>query len=193
MNKPVNEIFYSLQGEGYWTGRAAVFVRLSGCNLKCPFCDTDFASHTSMTDDEIVARAREYPSRFVVLTGGEPGLFVDEALIGKLKAAGFYVAIETNGTRLLPDGIDWITLSPKDDFCTGAEVRLTSADEVKIVFRGQSLARWDTFATANRFVQPCDVGDEAKNHENIAACIAFCKAHPAWRLSLQTHKMLGIR
>lgn len=193
MNKPVNEIFYSLQGEGYWTGRAAVFVRFSGCNLKCPFCDTDFEKHRWMTDDEIVASALAFPSRFLVLTGGEPALFVDDNLMGKLKKAGFYVAMETNGTRLIPDGIDWVTLSPKVDFCEGAEVKLQKADELKIVFQGQTLDRWERFPVGHRFIQPCDMGDVNRNRENIKACIDFCKAHPAWRLSLQTHKILNIR
>lgn len=193
MNKPVNEIFYSLQGEGYWTGRPAVFLRFSGCNLNCPFCDTDFEKHKWMTDDEIVDSVSAFPSSFIVLTGGEPALFTDDVLTGKLKAAGFYIAMETNGTRPIPEGIDWVTLSPKDDFCQGAEVKIEKADELKIVFQGQSLDRWETFPAAHRFVQPCDVGDELRNRDNLKDCIEFCKAHPAWRLSLQTHKILNIR
>ncbi|MEF2643691.1 MAG: 7-carboxy-7-deazaguanine synthase QueE, partial [Paramuribaculum sp.] len=110
----VNEIFYSLQGEGFFTGSAAVFVRLSGCNRACAFCDTDHRAFTLMTADEIVAIASKYESRFVVVTGGEPLLQLDDALVGALKAAGFFVAVETNGTLPVPQGVDWVTCSPKE-------------------------------------------------------------------------------
>ena len=108
----INEIFYSLQGEGRHTGRAAVFVRFSGCNLKCPFCDTDFKAYRELTVDDIIAAVSEWRAcGFVVLTGGEPSLQVDESLIEALHHEGFYIAIETNGTCPLPSAIDWVTLS----------------------------------------------------------------------------------
>ena len=109
----VNDIFYSLQGEGRNTGRAAVFVRFSGCNLRCSFCDTDFSSFREMTSDEIIKEISQYPARFVVLTGGEPTLQVTAAFVNQLHEAGFEVAIETNGTLPIPENIDWVTVSPK--------------------------------------------------------------------------------
>lgn len=110
----VNEIFYSLQGEGYYTGTPAVFLRLSGCNLRCPFCDTDHSASEPMEIDTLVDRLLGYPSRHLVITGGEPSLQVDRLLIEVLHDAGFYVQIETNGTNRLPDNIDWVTCSPKE-------------------------------------------------------------------------------
>jgi organic radical activating enzyme len=110
----VNEIFYSLQGEGYHTGRAAVFIRFAGCNLRCPFCDTDFDSYTDMTAEQILAAISDYPSRFVVLTGGEPTLQVTEPFIDLLHQHGYEVAMESNGTRPAPKNLDWLTVSPKN-------------------------------------------------------------------------------
>ena len=111
--RKINEIFYSLQGEGYHTGTPAVFIRFSGCNLKCSFCDTQHEAGTLMTDDEIIAEVSKYPAVTVILTGGEPSLWIDDALIDRLHKAGKYVCIETNGTRPLPESIDWVTCSPK--------------------------------------------------------------------------------
>ncbi|MDE5710447.1 MAG: 7-carboxy-7-deazaguanine synthase QueE, partial [Bacteroides sp.] len=119
--RKINEIFYSLQGEGYHTGTPAVFVRFSGCNLKCPFCDTQHEEGTQMSDDEILEEVGKYPATTVILTGGEPSLWIDRGFIELLHRAGKYVCIETNGTRLLPDNIDWVTCSPKQ----GGELRIT--------------------------------------------------------------------
>jgi len=110
----VNDIFYSLQGEGRNTGRAAVFVRFAGCNLRCPFCDTEFDTFREMTAEEIVATISQYPARFVVLTGGEPTLQVDEAFVDLLHQHGYEVAMESNGTRPAPNNLDWLTVSPKE-------------------------------------------------------------------------------
>ena len=123
----VNEIFYSLQGEGYYSGTPAVFVRLSGCNLRCPFCDTRHESGREMSEKEIVEAVGQYPARHVVVTGGEPALQLTESLVDALHAVGRYVAVETNGTHPLPDNVDWVTLSPKSAFVDGAEVMLTRA------------------------------------------------------------------
>ena len=134
----VNEIFFTLQGEGAHSGIPAVFVRFSGCNLKCPWCDTEFSTYTEMSAEQIVAQMQELydiPNerrKMCVLTGGEPSLQVDEALVTALHTAGFYVCIETNGTRPLPDGIDWITCSPKE----GTKLALKKVNEVKVVFTG---------------------------------------------------------
>lgn len=195
---PVNEIFYSLQGEGYHTGRPAVFIRFSGCNLRCLFCDTDFRKFTSMSEDEIVSTAAAWPSRFVVLTGGEPSLFVTDSLIEKLHETGFTVAIETNGTHALPSrhAIDWVTLSPKEGWCDGAEVILKEADEIKVVYGDHVAGNPEDYLktkATHYFLQPCDEGDAVRNAANVQACIDYCKAHPQWRLSLQMHKIAGIR
>ena len=117
----VNEIFYSLQGEGYHVGSAAVFVRLSGCNLHCPFCDTQHESGTEMTDEEIVEAVKAYPARLVVITGGEPSLQLTKSLVNALHDIDKIVAVETNGTHSLPGNVDWITLSPKDNFLGGED------------------------------------------------------------------------
>lgn len=186
----VNEIFYSLQGEGFYSGTPALFVRLSGCNLACPFCDTDFSSFEEMTAEEIVSRGRELLGEcgcrvpLVVLTGGEPSLQADAALCAALSEAfGAEISIETNGTHLLPEGIDWVTCSPKE----GSEVVLREANEVKVVFTGQDVEHWHKSIRAQHFfLQPCSCG-------NTAEVISYILAHPHWRLSLQTHKYTGIR
>ncbi|MBP5641807.1 MAG: radical SAM protein, partial [Paludibacteraceae bacterium] len=130
MSYKVNEIFYSLQGEGLHTGEPAIFIRFSGCNLACPWCDTDHKAFTEMTAEQITSKCNHYPAQLVVLTGGEPALQADDALIAALHDAGYYIAIETNGTHSLPDDIDWVTCSPKE----GSHVVLSEADEVKIVY-----------------------------------------------------------
>lgn len=193
---PINEIFYSLQGEGYWSGRPAVFVRFSGCNLKCEFCDTDHSQFTRMSIDEIIASINGYTSDFVVLTGGEPSLYIDSPLLEALHKANKFVAIETNGTRLLPEGVDWITLSPKDSFVTDGTVVLQCANEVKIVYDGNNehtIASYSDFEAQYHYLQPCDTGDFAHNRIITKAAIDYCLNHPQWSLSLQQHKMLGIQ
>lgn len=197
----VNEIFYSLQGEGFWTGTPAVFVRFSGCNLRCPFCDTAHQTFTPMSADDIIGRChseRSEESAIVILTGGEPGLQVDEALIEKLHGAGYRVHIETNGTVALPEGIDWVTLSPKEDVPElkgDGKVVLERADEVKVIYaEGDDPARWAAFPATWHFLQPCDMASDVEaTRRNIAATITYIKENPSWRLSLQTHKLLGIR
>ena len=181
--KLVNEIFYSLQGEGYHTGTPATFVRFSGCNLHCDFCDTQHQNGHPMTDDEIVREVRSYPARMVVLTGGEPSLWVDTPLIDRLHAIGRYICIETNGTRPLPRGIDWVTCSPKQGV-NGLAIR--HIDELKVVYQGQDIAPYEAIPASHYFLQPC-------SGRNIAETIACVMAHPHWRLSLQTHRMVGIR
>lgn len=112
--KKISEIFYSVQGEGFYTGTPAVFVRFSGCNLKCSFCDTEHQEGAWMSNEEIVEAVKAFPARHIVITGGEPGLFLDDKLIKLLKDEGCFIQIETNGARKLPEGIDWITCSPKE-------------------------------------------------------------------------------
>ena len=192
----VNEIFYSLQGEGYHVGTAASFVRLSGCNLQCPFCDTQHESGTEMSDEEIVAAVAANPARLVVITGGEPSLQLTRSLVNALHDADKMVAVETNGTHRLPGNVDWITLSPKDKYLGGqAKVVLNIVDEIKVVFDGVHVPdMYDgIMCTHGRFLQPLDTGDAERNIQIRNAAIEYIKKDPRWRLSLQTHKMLSIR
>ena len=208
----VKEIFYTLQGEGVNAGRPAVFCRFAGCNLwtgreedrgsaVCTFCDTDFTGTDGPgggrfrnAADLAAAVAAVWPTRaggrshpLVVCTGGEPLLQVDDALVAELHAQGFEIAVETNGTRLPPSGIDWICVSPK----ASAEVVLRSGNELKLVFP-QLEATPERFASLefeHFLLQPMD-GPTVE--ENTRLALAYCLAHPQWRLSLQTHKLLGI-
>lgn len=193
---PINEIFCSLQGEGEKTGTVSVFIRTSGCNLRCAFCDTDHQSHTMMSAPEIVEQVMRYPGApLIVLTGGEPALHVDNALIQALKLTGKTIAIETNGTLPLPDGIDWVTLSPKTAFQGGEALPciITSCDELKVVYTGQNLNQYDHIKAQQRFLQPCYVDDPKHRLLGLQATVKAVLDNPQWRLSLQTHKLLGIR
>jgi 7-carboxy-7-deazaguanine synthase (Cx14CxxC type) len=205
----VKEIFLTLQGEGAQTGRRAVFCRFAGCNLwsgreedraeaVCKFCDTEFVGTDGTQGGKYTAAdlartiEREWGDdrhhRFVVLTGGEPLLQVDEALIAALHGVGFEIAVETNGTIEPPEGLDWVCVSPK----AGAELVVQTGNELKLVFPQPGAAPEDfvDFAFEHFSLQPMDgphVG------ENTARAVAYCIQHPQWRLSLQTHKALGIR
>jgi len=206
----VKEIFLTLQGEGAQAGRRAVFCRFAGCNLWtgreqdrakaiCKFCDTDFVG----TDGTLGAKYRDAAAlasviagswgeraddRYVVLTGGEPMLQVDAALIDALHAEGFTIAIETNGTHIVPRSIDWICVSPK----AGSELVQRSGDELKLVWpqAGSDIAMLADLDFAHRLIQPLDDPNAAAN---VQACIDLVMADPRWRLSLQTHKSLGLR
>lgn len=195
---PVNEIFYSLQGEGYYTGTPAVFVRFAGCNLRCPFCDTDHAASQPMSADDILRAIAPYPAKMVVLTGGEPSLYVDEELVNRLHAAGKYLTIETNGTHPLPQGIDWVTLSPKFYALPAAQSAkarpvLTNCDELKLLYLGRELPDVSFIQARHYFLQPCDTGDAAESSRLLRSAVSYCLEHPEWRLSLQTHKLIGVR
>ncbi len=210
MTYSVKEIFYTLQGEGLRAGRPAVFCRFAGCNLWsgreqdrasaiCRFCDTDFVGTDGTLGGkfadaaDLAARiAGQWPQgqghRYVVLTGGEPLLQVDAALIDALHAQGFEIAVETNGSIAAPAGIDWLCVSPK----AGAPLLQTQGQELKLVWPQpgldpDQLGRLDF---EHFLLQPMDSPAQAAN---IQACIAYCQAHPQWRLSLQTHKILEIR
>ena len=211
MGYAVKEIFYTLQGEGAQAGRAAVFCRFAGCNLwsgreadraraVCKFCDTDFFGVDGVgggrfESAELLAEAvaEKWPAggragkRFVVCTGGEPLLQLDSTLIDALHARGFEIAVETNGTLAAPDGLDWICVSPK----ARAELVQRSGDELKLVYP-QADAVPETFeglSFRNFFLQPMDGPSRAANTE---LALKYCMDHPQWRLSLQTHKILGI-
>lgn len=198
--KKINEIFYSLQGEGHHTGYPSVFVRFSGCNLQCPFCDTHHNQGIFMSDDDIIRAVNLYKADWVVLTGGEPSLFIDEDFVRSLKrATGKKVAIETNGTRPLPDGIDWISVSPKAGICgddSKGEILIKRADEIKVVDIGQDLEGYFSLPCLDEktlmYLQPCWVKDEARFAENRLSTVRRILADPRWTLSLQTHRYLGI-
>lgn len=210
MNYSVKEIFKTLQGEGAQMGRAAVFCRFAGCNLwsgreadrataACTFCDTDFvgvdgtgggrfATATALAD----AVAREWGSslerRYVVLTGGEPLLQVDDNLVEALHMRGFEVGVETNGTQPVVDGLDWICVSPKAD----TEIVLQEGNELKLIYPQPAACpeRFEHLAFDHFFLQPMDSPTAA---DNLEATITYCTENPRWRLSLQSHKMIGIR
>ncbi len=210
MTYTVKEIFYTIQGEGANTGKAAVFCRFSGCNLwtgreadrskaVCQFCDTDFIGvgpdgGKFTTPQELATaialawRGDSDDERLVVCTGGEPLLQIDETLVDAIHAAGFAMAVETNGTKPAPSGIDWICVSPK----AGAPLVQTSGSELKLVFPQPSAMpdQFERLTFDNFFLQPMDGPVVA---ENTRLAIEYCMAHPRWRLSLQTHKPLGIR
>ena len=192
----VNEIFYSIQGEGAHSGEAAIFLRLSGCNLRCSFCDTEHQPHQDLTEDEIASEIAKYPASLVVITGGEPTLQLTRSLVDKIHDLGKMVAIETNGTREVPRNIDWVTVSPKAPFVgeIGKPI-IKTAQEVKIVLDDLHTYDDPTFGivAARYFVQPCDTGDEQRNREIIEHCVNFVKANPKWKLSLQTQKILRVR
>lgn len=196
----INDIFYSLQGEGSNTGRAAVFIRFAGCNLRCSFCDTEFDSYREMSGEEIMKAISAYESRFVVLTGGEPTLQVDEAFVDMLHRHGYEVTMESNGTHQAPKNLDWLTVSPK-----GGSLPLPlhkddrRPDEIKIVFtsaedfeRVYAPLFLEGPGEALLYLQPCDTGDAARNRQIVAACVDYIKRRPQWRLSLQTHKLIDI-
>ena len=202
----VKEVFATLQGEGANAGRAAVFCRFAGCNLwsgreehragaVCRFCDTDFVGTDGPGGghfgdaDALAAHVEQIggPIRFVVCTGGEPLLQLDEPLVDALHRKGFEIAIETNGTLPVPAGIDWVCMSPKAE----ADVVVTRGDELKLIFRqeGGDPERYEHLEFTHFFLQPMDGPDRAAH---TGAAVEYCLAHPRWRLSVQTHKYLGI-
>ena len=210
MSYLIKEIYYTLQGEGYHTGRPAVFCRFAGCNLwsghekdrieaVCPFCDTDFVGtdgegggkyESALKVTEKTSQLwpdNESSIKFVVCTGGEPLLQMDEQLVNDFHDAGFEVAIETNGTRLAPKGIDWICVSPK----SGAELVLKTGDELKLVYpqNGLDPSQFLVMEFEHFSLQPMD-GPEIE--KNTKLTLDYCLTHPQWRLSLQTHKLLNI-
>jgi len=209
MTYSVKELFYTLQGEGARAGRPAVFLRFAGCNLwsgreqdraaaVCNFCDTDFVGvdgdgggKFETADALASAAAKLWPgggAPYIVCTGGEPLLQLDEALIASLHAQGFEIAIESNGTLPAPVGIDWICISPK----ACADFVQRSGNELKLVYpqKDADPAQYEGLAFEHFFLSPMD---SPMRDANTQAAIAYCLAHPQWRLSLQTHKMIGVR
>lgn len=192
----INEIFYSIQGEGRWSGTPAIFIRLSGCNLKCDFCDTKHQPYNEYTEEEIMREiAKHAPCKRIVITGGEPGLQLTQKFIDNLVDNGYYVAVETNGTRRLPFDIQWVTCSPKFEFYPNAVVCLDWIDELKVIYRGngQDISKYDTIKATEYYLQPCDTGNPTENKRIVAETIEFIKKNPKWKLSLQTQKILNVR
>lgn len=190
----VNEIFESVQGEGYHTGEAAIFVRLSGCNLSCPFCDTEHKSYKDMAEHEIVAEIANFGAELVVITGGEPILQLTDTLVSQIHAIGKMVAVETNGTRDVPENVDWVTVSPKMPFVGEAgKPVLKFAHELKVVFDGVHEPDDFGIVTPHRYLQPCDTGDIHKNREIYIKIVEYVKKNPQWKISLQTQKILNVR
>ena len=204
----IKEIYYTLQGEGFHTGRPAIFCRFAGCNLWsgrevdrakaiCKFCDTDFRSTDGVNGGKYTAIqltqkiADLWPESnlppFVVCTGGEPAMQIDANLVETFHSQSFEIALETNGTISLPHGIDWICVSPKAD----TNIVVTQGHELKLVYPQleNKPEDYDYLNFEHRYLQPLD---DAKLKENINACIEYCLAHPTWKLSIQTHKILGI-
>lgn len=198
--KKINEIFYSLQGEGHHTGYPSVFIRFSGCNLKCPFCDTSHEEGVLMTDDDIIRAVNLYTASWIVLTGGEPAMHIDRDFIRLLRrATGKKVAIETNGTLEVPDDLDWVTVSPKEGICGEdgkGELKIKRADEVKVIDVGQDLSGYFElpFVTESTlmYLQPCYVEDKKERESNRLRTLSRVLADPRWTLSVQLHRFLGI-
>jgi 7-carboxy-7-deazaguanine synthase len=202
MTYQVNEIFYSIQGEGYWSGRPAVFCRFSGCNLWngqeqdraaaiCTFCDTTFVDYEEFSLDQLVDEVSlRWPSNtsgqpMVVFTGGEPLRQLDERLVDGLKMEGFYTALETNGTLPLEARVDWVCVSPKTP-----SLRITSGDELKLVYPQQRIVPW-MFTGLNFDHFWLSPMDGPNLQENTEAAFRYCLDHPQWRLNIQTHKVIG--
>lgn len=209
--RKINEIFYSLQGEGHHEGYPSVFIRFSGCNLSCPFCDTKHDKGIFMDDDAIIHAVKLYKADWIVLTGGEPALSIDADFIHLLRrATGKKIAIETNGTVPLPDGIDWITCSPKTGICRPgglkpgeepsnpdfANVVIPYANEIKVVDVGQDLDPYFSLKCKGKdtimYLQPCYVPDEEEFAKNRLRTVRRVLADPRWTLSVQLHRFLGI-
>ena len=185
----VNEIFYSLQGEGRRTGEASIFVRLSGCDLTCSFCDTEFESGEDMGVEEIVQAIKEYPARWIVWTGGEPSLQLKEDHVNHFKRLGYSQAIETNGNNKVPLGLDWVVVSPKVAEHVVAKNFPDGVDELRYCRSwNQRGIPQPLVKSRHKYLSP-----EWGDRRNIAYCVELIKENPDWRLSIQTHKFLCIR
>lgn len=190
----INEIFYSVQGESFHAGTPAVFIRFSGCNLKCPFCDTHHTTGSEMSISDVIKEIMKYPARLIVVTGGEPSLFLTDELVDMLHEKGKYVAVETNGTNKLPSSVDWVTLSPKDDFVDNAIPVNQRYDEIKVVFDGKhNVDKYLSIPARQYYLQPCDTGNETLNREITNKTIEHCLKEGKWRISIQMHKVLNVR
>ena len=191
------EIFHSVQGEGFRSGIPHVFVRFGNCNLRCEWCDTNFDEYEQKSVDEIMQEVNSYDCKNIVFTGGEPMLNDLWPLARTLKHDGYHLSIESNGTIAIPEGlIDWICISPKDQMYPNVSIKQRTGDELKCVYVGQSLDMYESLKEgfSHLFLQPCydENATVEENGRGFALTEAVVKAHPEWRLSLQTHKWMGI-
>jgi 7-carboxy-7-deazaguanine synthase len=194
----INEIFYSLQGEGFWQGTPAVFLRFSDCNLRCPFCDTEFLSGKMMSVAEILENIAKYPARRVIFTGGEPLMNDTFPIASALKSAGYMLHVETNGMfEAGHELFDWITVSPKNSL-----LKITHCDEAKVVLGREEVPELFGLSANHYFISPKNpthsekigsAGSSLTDAETLQYCIEYVKQHPHWRLSVQLHKYLGIQ
>lgn len=205
---PIAEIFYSLQGEGFYAGTASIFIRVGGCNLACVFCDTDFSVKMRLSPQEILDKIKNFPAKQIVLTGGEPTLYPNQLkpLVKLLQEQGYFVALETNGTSLDTLGVDWVCVSPKpfEKTPSGKQIPwiLKVGNEIKIPYQGGDLEYFEVDGFEHYFLQPIEVRtqpwgggqrNEPATKTNHQKCIEKVLQNPKWKLSLQTHKILDIR
>lgn len=196
-NYNIVEIFHSVQGEGYRSGIPHVFIRFGVCNLRCEWCDTNFDEYEQMNVIDILAEVLQYSCKNIIFTGGEPMLNDLWPLARVLKRRGYHLSVESNGTIAIPDGLlDWICISPKDQMYPQVSIKQRTGDELKCVYVGQSLSMYEglTEGFDHLFLQPCyDENDTVENNgRTFALTEEVVKLHPHWRLSLQTHKWMGI-
>lgn len=194
---PIVEIFHSVQGEAFHAGVPHVFIRFGTCNLRCEWCDTDFMTFTSMTALDILGNVMEYDCKRIIFTGGEPMLHDLWPLHRLLKARGYNLSVETNGTIEVPEGLlDWVCVSPKDQMYPDVKIRQRTGDELKCVYVGQDLTMYDDLRQGfdHAFLQPCYMEAESVewNGRNFAETEEVVKKNSSWRLSLQTHKWMGV-
>lgn len=192
MSLRVNEIFYSLQGEGGRTGDPSIFIRLSKCNLACSFCDTEFESGVKMTLDEIFDEIAQYPTKWIIWTGGEPTLQLTDEIVKTFSGRGYKQAIETNGTRRVPAGLDYITCSPKQNFELVRKL-IPEVDELRFpIAKGDPLPDISILPKTKRYFLSPIFDDLKIIPENVEYCLYLVMKNPEWSLSIQTHKLIGI-
>ena len=193
---PIVEIFHSVQGEAFHSGVPHVFIRFGNCNLRCEWCDTNFLEYEEMELDDIIDEVLKYNCKRVIFTGGEPCLQDLKTIGSELKKYGINLSVETNGTIEVPELIDWICVSPKDQVYPNSKIIQRTGDELKVVYCGQNLSMYDDLKQGftHHFIQPCYIEAESieQNGANFALVENLVKENPGWRLSLQTHKWMGV-
>ncbi|MDR1723929.1 MAG: 7-carboxy-7-deazaguanine synthase QueE [Tannerella sp.] len=203
MRLSVREIFYSLQGEGGRMGEASIFIRLAGCNMNCPFCDTDFSGKVIMNQEEILTVIKNYPCRWIVWTGGEPCLQLNYFVTGFFKRRGYLQAIESNGTRKLPPGLDYTVISPKINIPskTGKVMKLSQyaklnpeVDEIRLPISEKQIPPDIALLPVSKkyFLSPIFTESDTETRHNIDWCTKYIQQNPQWQLSVQVHKLIGI-
>ncbi|MCK5520189.1 7-carboxy-7-deazaguanine synthase QueE [bacterium] len=195
----VNDIFYSIQGEGYWTGTAAIFVRFAHCNLSCSFCDTEFESFTNMSLDKILKKIKEYPSKHLVLTGGEPLMRDISFLCDVFKKNNYFIQVETNGMYAIGDAsIDWISMSPKND-----KIVLKNVQELKVLLKeNEKIPDYSHIEAEHYYLSPLNLGHDRKtgtfeshefDYKSADWCYRQVLKYPHWKMSVQLHKLIGVK